>query len=168
MERAKTSVPAPKRSTRTSRPVQSKSKTMKTLSAGIIPVLISAEDTEPLYLLLRCYNYWDFPKGGVQGEETSLQAALRELEEETTLTEPEFPWGEDHKDTPIYADGKVARYFVARVNRKDVSLPINPLLGRAEHQEFRWVTYNQALKLINARVLAILDWAREVSASPAK
>jgi len=38
------------------------------------------------YLLLRAYNYWDFPKGVVEVDESPLQAAIREVEEETTLT----------------------------------------------------------------------------------
>ncbi len=138
---------------------------VKAFSSGIVPIFIDEHDpsAEPRYLLLRCYNYWDFPKGGVMEGESPLQAALRELEEETTLNDARFEWGEEFRDTPMYANGKIARYYVARVRRTDISLPINPYIGRAEHQEFRWVTYDDALKLINPRVLAILDWARALA-----
>lgn len=43
---------------------------------------------EARYLLLRCYCYWGFPKGEVEPDEDQLQAACRESEEETGLTEP--------------------------------------------------------------------------------
>jgi 8-oxo-dGTP pyrophosphatase MutT (NUDIX family) len=37
------------------------------------------------YLLLRVYRTWDFPKGRVESRETPLQAAVREVEEETGI-----------------------------------------------------------------------------------
>ena len=139
------------------------------LSAGIIPVYRPAgpQPGPDLYLLLRCYNYWDFPKGGVQTGETPIEAALRELQEETTLEKAEFAWGEDFRETPVYAQGKVARFYVARVDRLEVSLPVNPFLGRPEHHEFRWVDYETARSLLHPRVKPILDWARELSRSAA-
>ena len=52
---------------------------VKTLSAGV--VIARKEDGGWLYLLLRAYNYWDFPKGKVAPGENPLQAACRETEE---------------------------------------------------------------------------------------
>lgn len=136
-------------------------KKMKTLSSGVVPIYLggkSKPDGELLILLLRCFNYWDFPKGGLNPGETPLDAAIRELEEETTLEKVDFPWGQNYRETPVYADGKVARYYIGEVYRTDVGLPINPLLGRPEHHEFRWVTVREAYQLLNARVRPILDW----------
>lgn len=142
---------------------------VKAFSAGIVPVYWPPGAREPQYLLLRCYNYWDFPKGGLQGTETPFEAAIRELEEETTLVDAELTWGDEFRDTPIYANGKIARYFVLQVRKIEVSLPINPYLGRAEHQEFRWCSFDEATKLLNARVLDILTWARSlVMTAPAR
>lgn len=138
---------------------------VKAFSAGIVPVYLPEDGSEPKFLILRCYNYWDFPKGGVQGNETPFAAAIRELEEETTLVDAELRWGDQFRDTPVYANGKVARYFVLQVRKIEVSLPINPHLGRAEHQEFRWCTFDQASRLLNARVLDILTWARSIVVS---
>ena len=133
-------------------------------SAGVVPIYRAPGEPD-LFLVLRCYNYWDFPKGGVLAGETPLCAALRELKEETTVEEIEFVWGEVFTETPIYARSKVARYYLARVLNLDVAMPINPLLGRAEHHEFRWLTYEDSRHLLNPRVQVVLDWARKVSQS---
>jgi bis(5'-nucleosidyl)-tetraphosphatase len=138
----------------------------KKLSSGIVPIYrpdAASDFKEDLYLLLRCYNYWDFPKGGVDLGETPLQAALRELQEETAITKANLVWGEGFRETAVYAGGKVARYYVGLVDTLDVVLLDNPLLGRPEHHEFRWVTYKNARSLLGDRVREILDWAHELS-----
>lgn len=114
------------------------------------------------YLVLRVFRTWDFPKGGVEAGEAPLEAALREVEEETALTGLEFRWGEVYRDTARYSAGKVARYYVAASTTGNVALPINPELGRPEHHEFRWVSYGEAKRLLPERLQPILDWAHEL------
>ena len=98
------------------------------LSAGVI--VMRRLKGRPHYLLLRVYGYWDFPKGLAEQGEEPMATALREVEEETTLTDLSFHWGRDFRETPPYAMGKVARYYVAESEQGEVSLPINPeLLG---------------------------------------
>ena len=70
-----------------------------------------------------------------------------------------FPFGEVFIETEPYARGKVARYYIGEVGTKDVVLGINEELGRAEHQEFRWVGYPEAKELVGERVGLILEWA---------
>lgn len=113
------------------------------------------------FLLLRVYRYWDFPKGRVEPGELPLEAAKREVEEETTLRDLQFPWGYEYRETPPYGRGKVARYYVAQSPAGDVALPVNPALGRAEHHEFRWLAYATAHALLNARLQPILEWASQ-------
>lgn len=134
----------------------------KNFSAGIVPIFRSPGEPD-LFLILRCYNYWDFPKGGLMPGESPLKGALRELEEETTLPTVDFAWGEVYQETPVYAQNKVARYYVGLAPRLEVSLPINPEIGHPEHHEFRWLTYEYARPLLNPRVQKILDWARAVT-----
>jgi len=62
---------------------------IKDYSYGIIP-LIKEEDGWKIFLINQYGHtgdvYWTFPKGHAEGEESPLQAALRELFEETGLT----------------------------------------------------------------------------------
>jgi 8-oxo-dGTP pyrophosphatase MutT (NUDIX family) len=113
-------------------------------------------------LLLRSFRYWDFPKGLVEAGEAPLAAARREVEEETGLADLAFRWGESFHETAPYLGGKVARYYVAESARGEVRLPVSPELGRAEHNEFRWLRFDAARELLVPRVQAALDWARKL------
>jgi bis(5'-nucleosidyl)-tetraphosphatase len=127
-------------------------------SAGV--VVVRRFDGAPRCLLLRCYGYWDFPKGEVEPGEEPLQTARREVTEETGLEDLDFRWGEAFVETPPYAGGKVARYYLAESRTGAVTLPINPELGHPEHHEYRWVDLNEAPALLNGRVQRVLSWAR--------
>ena len=135
------------------------------LAAGMVVVRLVTGDWR--CLLLRAYRNWDFPKGLVEPEETPRAAALREVAEETGLTELLFPFGEDFRETAPYAGGKVARYYLAEASDGAVSLPVSAELGRPEHHEFRWADWEEARRLLPTRLLPILDWARETVASRA-
>ena len=137
---------------------ESRPKPPRRLSAGA--VVTREAGGGRVYLLLRAYRYWDFPKGEVEPGEAPLAAALREVREETGLADLDLPWGQAYRETPPYAGGKVARYYLAAAGGGRVHLPVNPELGRPEHHEFRWLDYAAARALLNDRVAAILDWAR--------
>lgn len=119
------------------------------------------------YLVLRAFRNWDLPKGRLEAGETPFAAAIRETREETGIADLDFPWGEDYLETEPYAGGKIVRFYVAEVQARTVSLPINPALGRAEHHEYRWVTFEQGVELLVPRLRRILTWADGViSATP--
>jgi len=130
----------------------------KTLSAGVI--VMRREGKTWRYLLLRAYDYWDFPKGVVEAGEDPLTAACREVEEETGLTDLVFSWGRTYKETEPYGKGKVARYYVAESSQGEVVLPISQELGRPEHHEYRWTSYQDARELLVPRLTRTLDWAQ--------
>jgi 8-oxo-dGTP pyrophosphatase MutT (NUDIX family) len=130
------------------------------LSAGVVVVRPTEEGWR--FLLLRAFNHWDFPKGMVEEGEAPLAAALREVQEESLIDDLEFTWGESSTQTGPYSRGKVARYFVARTRTEGVTLPINPELGRPEHSEYRWVDYDEAMRLVSPRVRPVLKWAAQV------
>jgi len=131
----------------------------RTLSAGVI--VTRTQVCKIRYLLLRAYGYWDFPKGIVEPGEDPLDTAIREVAEETALTGLRFRWGHDYRETRPYGRRKVARYYIAESPEGNVSLPVSPELGHPEHDEFRWLEYRQARKLVAPRVQPILDWAHK-------
>src|SRR6202167_5051269 len=90
------------------------------LTSGV--VVVSLAQRKLKYLLLRAYRNWDFPKGLVEAGEKPIDAALREVREETTLDDLSFDWGLDFMDTGPYNKGKISRYYIARSTRSDVLL----------------------------------------------
>ena len=127
------------------------------LSAGVVVV----RPTPPgwRFLLLRAFNHWDFPKGMVEAGEEPLAAAIREVREETLIADLKFAWGEVYTETGPYSRGKVARYYIASTETTAVTLTVIEALGRAEHNEFRWVDYEGASRLVSPRVQPIVEWA---------
>ena len=134
-------------------------------SAGVVVVHVAGGAVQ--YLLLRAYKNWDFPKGLVEPGEQPLDAALREVREETTLESLAFDWGTDYVDTGPYNKGKISRYYLARSGATKVHLPINPELGFPEHQEARWVGFETALTMVSPRLKPVVQWASDIIAAPA-
>lgn len=129
------------------------------LSAGVV-IVRHARDAW-LFLMLRAYRNWDFPKGLVEAGEEPLAAARREVQEETLIEQLQFTWGEVYIETAPYGNKKVARYYVAQTRTEAVTLPVRPELGRPEHNEWRWVTYEQGLALCSPRLDPVMRWAAE-------
>lgn len=129
------------------------------IAAGVIPVRRVGSGWR--LLVLRAYRNWDFPKGTVEAGEEPLAAARRETAEETGLRDLEFSFGEGYRETLPYAAGKVARYYLAQTQEERVDLPISHELGRPEHHEWRWVTFDEAEDLLPPRLAIVLEWARE-------
>lgn len=134
--------------------------TDKRLSCGV--VLARQTDAGWMTLLLRAYHHWDFPKGIREEGEESLQAALREVEEETGINDLAFDWGDRYFETGPYSRGKVARYYIARTPTERVEMGISPETGEAEHHEWRWVSFDEAYDLGSPRVRQIVQWARQI------
>lgn len=112
-------------------------------------------------LVLRAYRNWDFPKGMVEPGEFPLDAAIRETAEEAAISDLVFCWGEGYCETAPYRHGKVARYYLAETTQAFITLPVSPELGRPEHEEWRWVSFDEAECLLPPRLQPILAWARK-------
>ena len=127
------------------------------LSAGFVVV---RREKGWKYLFLRAYKNWDFPKGIVEPSENVLDAAKREVKEETGIDDLNLRWGAAFKETAPYSGGrKVARYYLAETSQPEVTFSVNPEIGRPEHHEYRWVSYDEITKLAPERLLPIIEWA---------
>ncbi len=111
-------------------------------------------------LVLRAYKNWDFPKGLVEPGEDQLATARREVQEETGLANLAYPFGEEFRETVPYSGNKIARYYLAETDAEKLELPVSPELGRPEHHEYRWVSFDEAEDLLPPRLAVVLDWAR--------
>jgi bis(5'-nucleosidyl)-tetraphosphatase len=123
-------------------------------AAGI--VLFLMEGGERRYLLVRSAltrrPIWEFPKGGVEAGETDAEAAERELREEAGLRVGDYDVldGFREEERYVFTQGKgeartliVKRvvYFVAESRTREVQIS-------HEAEDFRWVTYEEALRLL--------------------
>lgn len=130
------------------------------LSCGI--VLARRADEEWLTLLLRAYHHWDFPKGLQEEGEEPLDAAKREVREETSIEELDLHWGDRFMETGPYSKGKTARYYLASTEQAAVVMGLSPETGEPEHHEWRWVSFDQAYDLTTPRVRSVVQWARQI------
>lgn len=115
-------------------------------SAGfIIFVDPDAEHSERLFLLLDYGRHWDFPKGHVEKGEDDLTAALRELAEETGITDaeplagfvPEIEYFFRHPKRGLIQKSVV--FYLARTRMQIITLS-------HEHVGFAYLPREQALK----------------------
>lgn len=130
------------------------------LSCGI--VLARPTDDGYRTLLLRAWHHWDFPKGLREEGESPLDAARREVLEETGVNTLAFDWGERFVETGPYSHGKMARYYLARTHQCDVVMGPSPETGEPEHHEWRWVSFDEAYDITAPRVRSVVQWARQI------
>lgn len=130
------------------------------LSCGAVVARKTA--TGWLTVMLRAYKHWDFPKGLCEEGEEPIEAAIREVFEETGIQDPVFTWGDRYVESGPYHRGKLARYYLVSTMQETVEMGISPELGRPEHHEFRWVSFDEAFDLSAPRVRHIVQWARQI------
>ncbi len=122
-------------------------------SAGFI--LFRQTPAGRVYLLLDYGKHWDYPKGHLEKNETQWQAAVRELAEETGITDVqrvadfcrrmEYRFVSSRKGTVH----KRVTYFIGRTQAKDVTVS-------EEHVGFAWLEFDQAIARLT------FDSAREI------
>ena len=125
------------------------------LSCGV--VLARETDAGWLTLLLRAYHHWDFPKGLCEEGEEPVDAAVREVCEETGIDDVEFSWGDRYTETGPYSRGKVARYYLGKTKQERVVMGPSPDTGEPEHHEWRWVSFDEAYDLGSPRVRTVVQ-----------
>lgn len=132
----------------------------RNLSCGAVVVRVAESGWQ--VLMLRAYKNWDFPKGMCEEGEQPMDAAVREVGEESGIDELLFDWGDRFMETGPYHRGKVARYYLAKTTQEKIVMGISPELGRPEHHEYRWLNFDEAHDLSAPRVRDVVIWARQV------
>ncbi|MDA4125381.1 MAG: bis(5'-nucleosyl)-tetraphosphatase [Thaumarchaeota archaeon] len=96
------------------------------------------------YLLLQNGGRWDFPKGNREEGEGELQTVLREVAEETGLTDVSVIPGFRKVIEYFYRRGgkdvhKQVIYLLASTNSENIKISF-------EHQGFAWFSFSDAIK----------------------
>lgn len=114
-------------------------------SAGV--VVFRRKGSVKEYLILKYgTKHWDFPKGHLEGNESSIEAAIRETKEETGLNVKII---EGFKETisymfrTNYSQGEII-YKNVDFFTGEVDLNEKVKLSH-EHSEYRWETYEDAM-----------------------
>jgi 8-oxo-dGTP pyrophosphatase MutT (NUDIX family) len=122
--------------------------TKKDFSVGVIVFYKKSEQVE--YLILKHkQGHWTFSKGHAEAGEKKSDTALRELSEETEITDIEFLHDEillnekyefkNKKDKLVF---KSVDYFIAETKDKDVRIDGTEIL------DYRWCSFQSALNTI--------------------
>ena len=114
---------------------------MEERSAGAI--VFNQNGGSRKYLLLQNAGHWDFPKGNIEEGESDIQTVLREVREETGLSEIVLVDGFRRAIEYFYRRGNAAIhkrvvFLLARTNQESVRIS-------SEHQDYGWFTYPDAL-----------------------
>lgn len=130
-------------------------------TSGIAVILLKKVDNDIKFLLLKrntnpLKGLWCYIGGGIEQGEKAWEAALREVREETGITNVSLyatnqfdQFYDPHKDYIYFVP-----VFVGFVDNQDVQL-------NDEHSEYKWLSYEEALNLLslpgNENVLASIE-----------
>ena len=125
--------------------------TKKQVVAGFV-VYRKTSDGIKFLLLYRRGNYWNFPKGHFQPGERSIDAALRELEEETGIKKTEIRLVPNFRayERFYFKIGNQGIYdtvilFLAETHKADIRL------RPREHSGFGWFLYQDAVNVVGKK-----------------
>jgi len=116
-------------------------------SAGVVTYRWDKGQVEPLFLILHYEEgHWDLPKGHLERGESLEAAALRELKEETGISDARLAAGFKEKITYNYRRGgrmytKNVYFFIGETKSEAVALS-------PEHTDYKWLEYADALGVV--------------------
>ncbi|TSB45568.1 NUDIX hydrolase [Alkalicoccobacillus porphyridii] len=129
---------------------------------GIAVVLLKKCNNENKVLLLKrdstvLQNVWCYIGGGMEGNEYAWQAALREIEEETGIT-----------NVTLYSANKIEQFYSPHTNDIYIA-PVfvgfvdeeQEVTLNHEHSEYKWLSFNEATEYVslpgNEEVLTFIE-----------
>ena len=139
-------------------------------AAGIVPCFVDGAykgnkfSGNLKFLLIKGGFGWEFPKGHIEKQETSLEAAKRETKEETGLTieeiHPSFRFLSKYLVTINYSTReklanpipKTVAYFLGIAPSKEVKLSF-------EHSDYGWFTASEAMEKLSKNKRKVLKAA---------
>ena len=124
--------------------------------AGIIVVKKFPSGFKVLGLFDQRKGVFDLPKGSIDMEEPTLQAALRETQEECGITKLDFKWG-----TKPIVNVSHLTFFLAETNQDPVVME-NPHSGVLEHLFAEWMEWDELELTVIDYLIPALIKARNI------
>ena len=103
---------------------------------------------------------YDIPKGRMEPGESTLQAAKRETEEETSITKLKFKWGLN----TVYRDKNSKKQLIVfmAITTQDPEIKQNPVSGVYEHKDYKWISFDTMKKKCYDYLIPIIEWAENI------
>jgi len=106
--------------------------------------------TKRKFLLMRHANRWDLPKGHIDPGEKKKQCALRELEEETSITSKDIKIDSDFKFKEKYTvsykrDNRAKKLKTLTIYLAELIKPVDIVL--TEHIGYEWISWKPPHKI---------------------
>jgi len=129
--------------------------TAKQISAGFV-VFRRTKEGPKFLLLYSGGKYWNFPKGKIEKDEKSMEAAVRETCEETGLKKNDLHvkrWFKAYERFTFYSSRekkkifKTIIFYLAETRKRQVILPIGQK-GHERHEGYGWFVYKDARELL--------------------
>ena len=121
--------------------------------AGV--VVVRKFDDEYKVLGLRLFGKYDLPKGKIEDDEDAITAAIRETEEEASITDLKFNWGME-----TYQTGPVTIFLAETL--QDPKVIKNPESGIFEHHGTKWLTWKEAESCLYVYLRGAIPWAKSI------
>ncbi|TFF86153.1 MAG: NUDIX domain-containing protein [Promethearchaeota archaeon] len=118
-------------------------------SAGAIIFRRDKDEKNKIYYLLLKYGsgHWGFAKGNIEENEKPKETTLREIEEETGLSDIKILNNFSELIEYYYYRGgkrihKIVKFFLGKTDFKDIKISY-------EHEDYKWVPFNEAINLLS-------------------
>lgn len=107
-------------------------------------------------------EYWVFPGGGVEKGESNLEAAIREIREETSLEIDNIIDQQTYRDTE---NKNAQHFFIVCEVQEGMAIPGSELIKNDEDDgtfELKWINISDALKIEKLYPIPLKNYLRDM------